>query len=104
MEVLVDDATFAESPRWHEGAFWFSDIGRGEVCRVGPNGKEVYLGVETASGLGSTRYGDLLVASIRTSTIFRAGPERIPRPFCEYRPGRCSEHQRHRRRSARAAT
>ena len=87
VEVLVDDATFAESPRWHEGAFWFSDIGRGEVCRVGPNGKEVYLGVETASGLGWTQSGDLLVASIRTSTIFRAGPERIPRPFCGPEPG-----------------
>jgi sugar lactone lactonase YvrE len=87
VEVLVDDATYTESPRWRDGVFWFSDIGRGEVCRVGPNGKEVYLEVDTASGLGWTQSGDLLVASIAASTIFRAGPDRIPRPFCGPAPG-----------------
>jgi sugar lactone lactonase YvrE len=82
VEVLVDDATWTESPRWRDGVFWFSDIGRGEVCRIGPRGKEVVHRVETASGLGWTQSGDLLVASIARATIYRVGPQGAPRPFC----------------------
>jgi sugar lactone lactonase YvrE len=25
---------FGEGPRWHDGVLWFSDIARGDVCRV----------------------------------------------------------------------
>ena len=38
-EVLVAGQQFTESPRWHDGAFWFSDIGSGEVCRVSLEGE-----------------------------------------------------------------
>jgi len=82
IQVLVDDAIYTESPRWHGDALWYSDIGAGQVCRIGATGKEVVLNIDTASGLGWTRGGEILVSSIRTSTIFRAGPDRIPHAFC----------------------
>jgi sugar lactone lactonase YvrE len=82
--VLVDDAVYTEAPRWREGALWFSDIGAGQVRRVGLDGRGevVVSGVRTPSGLGWTRSGDLLVASLEEGAIYRVGPDRIPRLFC----------------------
>lgn len=82
--IVVDDAIYTESPRWHDGAFWFSDIGAGQVCRISPDGrKEVVLSdLPTPSGLGWTRSGDLLIASIHASTIFRIGSDKVPQVFC----------------------
>jgi sugar lactone lactonase YvrE len=82
-EILVDNQAFTESPRWHEGAYWFSDIGSGEVCRVSLDGdREVVLsGMNGPSGLGWTQDGDMLLACLFDSTIWRVGPDRKPRPF-----------------------
>ena len=82
--VLVDDAIYTESPRWHDGWLWFSDMGAGEVCRVSLDGrKEVMVsGLFTPSGLGWTQSGDLLIACIHNSTIVRVGADNIPRVFC----------------------
>jgi sugar lactone lactonase YvrE len=84
IEVLVDDAVYTESPRWRDGALWFSDIGGGTVRRVWLDGRQetVLSGMKTPSGLGWTRSGDLLVACIEESAIYRVGPDRIPRLFC----------------------
>jgi sugar lactone lactonase YvrE len=84
VDVLVDDAVYTESPRWRDGALWFSDIGGGQVRRVWLDGRsEVVLsGIRTPSGLGWTRSGDLLVASIEDAAIYRVGPDKIPRLFC----------------------
>jgi sugar lactone lactonase YvrE len=81
LEIVVDNAIYTESPRWHNGAFWFSDIGAGQVCRVSSAGeKEVVLSdIPTPSGLGWTQSGDLLIASIHTSTIFRVGADNVPK-------------------------
>lgn len=80
VEVLVDNAIFTESPRWHDGAFWFSDIGRGTVNRVGADGHSevVVSDIPAASGLGWTKSGDLLVASLATSTIYKVGRDGKP--------------------------
>jgi len=82
-QVLVDDQQFTESPRWHDGAFWFSDIATGEVCRVGREGKkEVWLsGMQGPSGLGWSEDGDMMLACLFDSTIWRIGPDRKARPF-----------------------
>ena len=32
--VVADDIVFGEGPRWHEGAFWFSDMHAHEVVRL----------------------------------------------------------------------
>ena len=83
-EILVDGAVYTESPRWHDGAFWYSDIGANEVCRVGPDGgREVVVSsIPNPSGLGWTREGDLLVAALLESVVYRVGPDGVARPFC----------------------
>ena len=80
VEVLIDNAIFTESPRWYEGAFWFSDIGKGTVNRVGPNGRSevIVSDIPAPSGLGWTKSGDLLVASLATSTIYKVGGDGKP--------------------------
>lgn len=83
VEILVDDRQFTESPRWHDGAFWFSDIGSGHVSRVSMDGElEIILfGMLGPSGLGWTREGDMLLATLFDSTIWRVGPDRKPQPL-----------------------
>lgn len=84
LELLVDDAVFGESPRWHEGALWFSDIGADKVWRISPDGaRELVLSsVRAPSGLGWTRSGDMLVTSLHDHTIYRMGPDGTARAFC----------------------
>jgi sugar lactone lactonase YvrE len=84
IEVLVDDAVYTEAPRWRDGALWFSDIGGGKVRRIWPDGRQetVLSSIRTPSGLGWTRSGDLLVASIEESAVYRVGPDKVPRLFC----------------------
>lgn len=86
IETLVEDALFPESPRWHQGALWYSDIAAGQVCRVeAPGRKAVALsGLETPSGLGWTAQGAMLVASIKHSGVFRAVPGGSAEPFCPH--------------------
>lgn len=54
--VLVDNLRFPESPRWHEGTLWFSDLFARRVMQVDLSG-DVQTVVELAdvpSGLGWT--------------------------------------------------
>jgi sugar lactone lactonase YvrE len=84
LEMLVDDAVFGESPRWHAGALWFSDIGGNKVWRIAPDGARTLVDstVQGPSGLGWTQAGDLLVTSIHDHTIYRVGADGEARPFC----------------------
>lgn len=84
LELLVDDAVFGESPRWHDGALWFSDIGADKVWRITPDGtRSVVLStVKAPSGLGWTQTGDLLIASLHDHTIYRMGRDGTARAFC----------------------
>jgi sugar lactone lactonase YvrE len=84
LELLVDDAVFGESPRWHAGALWFSDIGGDKVWRIAADGarQPVLSTVRGPSGLGWTRSGDMLVTSLHDHTIYRMGPDGSARPFC----------------------
>ncbi len=84
LDLLVDDAVFGESPRWHDGALWFSDIGDGKVWRIGPDGSRnlAVSAVPAPSGLGWTREGDLLVTSLKDHTIYRVGADGVARAFC----------------------
>jgi sugar lactone lactonase YvrE len=81
--LLVDDQQFTESPRWHDGACWFSDIASGEVCRVSLDGtREVWVsGMKGPSGIGWTREGDMLLACLFDGIVWRIGPDRAARPF-----------------------
>lgn len=89
VEILVDDAVFPESPRWHAGALWYSDIALGKVFRVDTTGRkaEALTGLETASGLGWMQSGDMLVVSIKRSGVFRVAADGVARAF--------APHERH---------
>jgi sugar lactone lactonase YvrE len=84
LELLVDDAKFGESPRWHDGALWFSDIGDDKVWRIAADGtRSLALStVKGPSGLGWTRGGDMLVTSLVDHTVYRMGPDGTARAFC----------------------
>lgn len=75
--VLHSEGIFMESPRWHQDAFWFSDIGAGQVCRapVGGTVEIVLSDLPGPLGLGWTRHGDMLVATLHDSAIWRVGSD-----------------------------
>lgn len=71
--VIASGFTFAESPRWHDGAFWFSDFHDGCVCRLGPDNKVSKI-VEVPgepSGLGWLPSGDMLVVSMQYRQLMK---------------------------------
>ena len=69
--------TFAESPRWHDGAFWFSDFHDYTVYRIEGDGEpEVVVKVPgESSGLGWLPDGRLLVVSMTDRKIMRLDPD-----------------------------
>lgn len=72
-EIIAKNLFFPESARWHDGAFWFSDIGGLKVHRVGPGGAlETIAEVENQpSGLGWLPDGRLLVVSMKDQRLLR---------------------------------
>ena len=62
-KVLLDGLVFPESPRWHDGRLWFSDIQAHRVISVGLNGDSQIVGEfdDEPSGLGFLSDGSLLV-------------------------------------------
>ncbi len=64
--IIVNGLSFPESPRWHKGALWFSDIHDHLVYRLEPGGKpEVITKLyDRVSGLGFLPNGNLLVVSM----------------------------------------
>jgi sugar lactone lactonase YvrE len=73
MKLLFADGDFFEGPRWHDGAWWVSDIFGATVWRIAPDGKsEVAATVEQwPSGLGWLPNGDMLIVSIRDRRLMR---------------------------------
>jgi sugar lactone lactonase YvrE len=75
-KVILDDLTFPEGPRWHEGRLWFSDFYAHEVVAVDISGKRETI-VEVPgqpSGLGWTPDGRLLVVSMLDRKLLRLDP------------------------------
>ena len=72
-QLLVDGLAFAEAPRWHGGALWFSDFFLQQVLRVDAAGRmEVMATVpQQPSGLGWTPDGRLLVVSMLDHRLLR---------------------------------
>jgi sugar lactone lactonase YvrE len=72
-DVLLDNLTFPECPRWHDGALWFSDMHAGAIIRMTPDGKAEPI-VENArqpAGLGWLPNGDLLYTRMVDRTLVR---------------------------------
>ena len=70
---FVKGLAFPESPRWHDGALWFSDFYERRVSRVTPDGRvEAVVDVPgQPSGLGWLPDGRLLVVSMNDRRLLR---------------------------------
>jgi sugar lactone lactonase YvrE len=70
---FVKGLAFPESPRWHDGALWFSDFYTRRVSRVTPDGRmEAVVEVPgQPSGLGWLPDGRLLVVSMNDQRLLR---------------------------------
>ena len=73
LRPFVKGLTFPESPRWHEGALWFSDFYTRQVMRVGEDGvaRAVCEVPGQPSGLGWLPDGRLLVVSMNDRRLMR---------------------------------
>ena len=75
--ILMSGLVLGESPRWHEGRLWFSDIGAQEVGAVDLAGKsEVIVRVPTIpSGIDFLPDGRLLIVSVGDRRLLRREPD-----------------------------
>lgn len=71
--ILADGLIFPEGPRWHDGAFFFSDMHALDVIRLELDGtREVVAHVPTCpSGLGWDPQGRLLIVSMQDHRLLR---------------------------------
>jgi sugar lactone lactonase YvrE len=76
METLLEAGAFFESPRWHEGRWWFSDFFRRVVVTAGEREDvdEVLQVDGRPSGLGWLPDGSLLVVSMLERRLLRRLP------------------------------
>lgn len=72
-KVLVDGIKFPETPRWHEGKLWFSDMVGRKVMTVDLEGRtEMIVEVsKSPGGLGWLPDGRLLVVSMNDRRLLR---------------------------------
>jgi sugar lactone lactonase YvrE len=74
LQPLLDGLAFAEAPRWHGGALWFSDFYTRRVQRLEPARGTLETVCEVAgqpSGLGWLPDGRLLVVSMTERRVLR---------------------------------
>jgi sugar lactone lactonase YvrE len=72
--LLVDGIDFAEGPRWHDGALWYSDFHQRIIATVAPDGSRTVLYSELddrPSGLGWLPDGRLLVVFMMSRRVMR---------------------------------
>jgi len=71
LKTITTDLCFAEGPRWHDGALWFSDMHDHVVCRIDAEGNKIVVAEvpQQPSGLGWLPDGRLLVVSMRDRLI-----------------------------------
>lgn len=76
--MLLSGLRFAESPRWHQGRLWFSDIFANRVLAVDESGVSETIveltGGDRPSGLGFLPDGRLLMANLTRPTVLRLEP------------------------------
>jgi sugar lactone lactonase YvrE len=81
VRTLIDGLRFAEGPRWHDGALWFSDMHDHRVLRVTPDGAAntvVEITEDEPSGLGWLPDGRLLVVAMETQRLLRVENDGTP--------------------------
>jgi sugar lactone lactonase YvrE len=77
MNTLLTGLVMGESPRWHDGRLWLSDMGANEVVRADLDGKsEIVASIPAMPmGLGWLPDGRLLVVSSRDGKLLRQEPD-----------------------------
>lgn len=72
LELIADDRSFLEGPRWYQGALFVSDFYTHEVLRFDDKGRHVVCEVGgQPSGLGFTPDGRLLIVSMLDRRLLR---------------------------------
>jgi len=72
--TVLENYTYFECPRWHDGRVWVSDFYTHQVISANADGSDVRVEVQVPqqpSGLGWLPDGRLLVVSMRDHTILR---------------------------------
>jgi sugar lactone lactonase YvrE len=72
-ERLAEGLIFPESPRWHDGCLWLSDLISRQVLTVSADGQTTVRAEfdDNPSGLGFLPGGDAVVALMRTRRVMR---------------------------------
>jgi sugar lactone lactonase YvrE len=74
---LLGDLSFAESPRWHNGALWFSEMFQRQVLRLSETGRPEVMATldDRPCGLGWLPDGRLLVVGMDRRRVLRREPD-----------------------------
>ena len=77
LETVVEGLAFGESPRWRDGALYFSDVHANRVGRLFPDGRHEFLTTfdGPVSGIGWLPDGRMLVVSMWDKKILRREPD-----------------------------
>src|ERR1700688_1998516 len=73
LRVVAEGLGFPESPRWHDGRLWVSDMATREVVAISDEGEsEIILQLDSKpSGLGWLPNGDLLIVAMESRLLWR---------------------------------
>lgn len=76
-QLVIDNLSFAEAPRWHKGKLWFSDMYANRVHCVDADGNVATVAEVPGhpSGLGWLPDGRLLVVSMQQRKLLRLDPQ-----------------------------
>ena len=87
MQTLASGFGLVESPRWHDGALYFSDWTAGEIRRLNADGSTDMVVRHTSLPLcfDFVPDGDMLVVSAATCTLLRLSGETLSE-FADLRP------------------
>ena len=77
LHTLMTGLAFGESPRWHDGRLWFSDMGTHEVVAVDLEGNSKVIAEVPGMPMGSGWLpdGHMLIVSSRDGLLLRAEPD-----------------------------
>jgi sugar lactone lactonase YvrE len=76
---LSDGLLFPESPRWHDGELWFSDLLAGRLMKAGLDGSvsQIAKAEGWLSGLGWLPNGDLIAVGMESQRLLRLDQGRL---------------------------
>jgi sugar lactone lactonase YvrE len=83
--VLVTGRGLVESPRWHDGHFWFADWTAGEILRLGDDGAGEVVARAAAPPLSFdfTADGRMLIVASAAGQLLRREADGTIAPFAE---------------------